>query len=57
MGFPKLHHTSNLGGYNIMIIEILGKNLEELLNLCNKFSIKTVCMVALQIVNLFVHHS
>jgi hypothetical protein len=41
---------TTIGGYNIMVMEYLGKNLQELFEINKMFSLKTVCMVGLQIV-------
>ncbi len=53
MGIPNVFQVSPLGEYTIMVMELLDKNLEELmmLNSNKRFTIKTVCMVADQIVN------
>jgi hypothetical protein len=47
-----MHQVSTLGEYTIMVMEILDKNLDELMNLNKnkKFSLKTVLMIAEQIV-------
>ena len=53
MGIPKLYWSGDVGEYNVMIMELLGPSLEELFEFCNrKFSIKTVIMLADQMVNL-----
>jgi hypothetical protein len=49
-GLPAMHMFTTIGGFNVMIIEYLGKNLQELLDVHKKFSIKTVCMIGIQIV-------
>ena len=47
-----MHQVTTLGEYTIMVMEILDKNLDELMNLNQnkKFSLKTVLMIAEQIV-------
>jgi hypothetical protein len=40
------------GDYNVLVMELLGPNLEELLDFCGrKFSLKTLMMLADQIVS------
>ena len=36
MGFPKMYWYGREGDYNVMVIELLGKNLEELVKTCGK---------------------
>ena len=45
-----------IGEYNIMILEYLNKNLDELMlkTTDKKFSLKTVLMIADQLVNIFI---
>ena len=46
-GIPKLHHCGTEGDYNVLVIELLGPNLEDVMNYCeNKLSLKTILMVA-----------
>jgi hypothetical protein len=54
VGIPHIHWCGSQGNYNIMIIELLGPSLEDLFNYCKrKFSLKTMLMLADQMVNLF----
>lgn len=42
-----MYHCGTEGDYNVIVLEMLGPNLEDLLLYCQKdFSIKTVLMVA-----------
>ena len=48
-GFPKVYYYNTEGQYNVLIMDLLGKSLEDLLQLCSgKFTVKTVLMVAPQ---------
>ena len=50
-GIPKFYEYGVEGKYNILILELLGKDLEELLESCHgKFSIATGLMIAEQTV-------
>ena len=51
MGIPQVFLFAKEGSYNIMIMEMLGKSLEDLNQLCKgKFSLKTVLMLGEQCV-------
>ena len=53
VGVPQVHHFGQEGLHNVLAIDLLGPNLEDLFDMCGrKFSIKTVCMAARQMVNL-----
>lgn len=48
-GIPRVLWCGVEGGYNVMVINLLGKNLHQLMNRTGgKFSIKTVLMIAIQ---------
>ena len=53
-GIPQIYHFGQEGLHNILVIDLLGPSLEDLFDMCGrKFSIKTVCMTARQMVRLF----
>ena len=46
-----MYHFGQEDLHNILVIDLLGPSLEDLFDLCRrKFTIKTVCMVARQMV-------
>ncbi|KAG6813901.1 bifunctional choline kinase/ethanolamine kinase cki1 [Tricholoma furcatifolium] len=48
-GVPQVHHFGQEGLHNVLVIDLLGPNLEDLFDMCGrKFTIKTVCMAAKQ---------
>ncbi|KAI0783584.1 kinase-like domain-containing protein [Abortiporus biennis] len=50
-GVPQVHYFGQEGLHNVLVIDLLGPNLEDLFDMCGrKFSIKTVCMAAKQMV-------
>ena len=53
-GIPKIYLYSIYNDYNIMIMELLGKNLNSLLNKTNekRLSIKTICMLGIEMVKI-----
>lgn len=54
VGVPQVHHFGQEGLHNVLVIDLLGPNLEDLFDMCGrKFTIKTVCMSAKQMVSLY----
>ena len=52
-GVPQVYYFGQEGLYNVLVIDLLGPNLEDLFDMCSrKFTIKTVCMAAKQMVGL-----
>jgi hypothetical protein len=50
-GIPQVHHFGQEGLHNVLVIDLLGPNLEDLFDMCDrKFSVKTVAMCAKQMV-------
>ncbi|TEB26643.1 CK1/CK1/CK1-G protein kinase [Coprinellus micaceus] len=50
-GIPQIYHFGQEGLHNILVIDLLGPSLEDLFDMCGrKFSIKTVCMAAKQMI-------
>ncbi|ORX44659.1 kinase-like protein [Piromyces finnis] len=51
VGIPKSYYFGQQGKYNILCMDLLGPSLEDMFDLCKrKFSVKTVCMVAKQMI-------
>ena len=51
-GIPKLHYFGTEGDYNVLVLELLGPNLEDLLNYCeHQLTMKSVIMLSYQLVN------
>ncbi|TDL17427.1 kinase-like protein [Rickenella mellea] len=51
-GIPEVYHFGQEGLHNVLVIDLLGPNLEDLFDMCSrKFSIKTVCMLAKQMIS------
>lgn len=56
-GVPWINWSGKQGDYNVMVIDMLGLSLEDLFKRCNRhFSLKTVLLLADQLVSLFPGH-
>ena len=52
VGVPQVYHFGQEGLHNVLVIDLLGPSLEDLFDMCGrKFSTKTVCMAARQMVS------
>jgi len=57
VGVPAAIWCGSNSNVHIMVMELLGDSLETLYNLCNrKFSLKTITMLAIQLLNRIEHH-
>ena len=52
---PKIYTYGSSGGYNIIAMQLLGPNLQQMLNIHDAFSLKTVCILAFQMISILEH--
>ena len=52
---PKIYTYGSSGGYNIIAMQLLGPNLQQMLNIHDVFSLKTVCILAFQMISILEH--
>ena len=54
---PSVRSFGTSGNYNVLIMQLMGKSLEDLINEKKTFSIKTVCLLGYQMINVleYVH--
>ena len=51
-GIPNIYLYAEEGEYNIMVMDLLGPSLEELLEYCGKkFSRRTILLIGMEMVN------
>ena len=55
---PSIHSFGRSGDYNILIMQLMGQSLEDLINIKKTFPIKTVCLLGYQMINIleFIHN-
>ena len=55
---PLVRSFGTSGNYNILIMQLMGKSLEDLINLKKTFPIKTVCLLGYQMINVleYIHN-
>jgi casein kinase 1 len=56
LGIPKIYNFGKLKGFNVLAMELLGKSLTDIFSNQNKkFSLKTVCTIAIDMIKLIQH--
>ena len=55
---PLVRSFGTSGNYNILIMQLMGKSLEDLINMKKTFPIKTVCLIGYQMINVleYIHN-
>ena len=55
---PLVRSYGTSGNYNILIMQLMGKSLEDLINIKKTFPIKTVCLIGYQMINVleYIHN-
>ena len=49
-GIPKIYCFGNNMTHNLLIMELLGKSLDEIFNSIKKFSLKTICVLGIEMI-------
>ena len=52
---PYIVTYGSSGGYNLIVMQLLGKNLQQIFEIYGNFSIKTVCLLAIQMISILEH--
>ena len=53
-GFPVIYYFGQCEKYNVLVMQLLGQNLEQVFDLCKRqFSLKTILYVAIQLITRF----
>jgi len=52
---PYIVTYGSSGGYNLIVMQILGKNLQQIFEINGNLSIKTVCLLAIQMISILEH--
>ena len=55
---PNIRSFGKSGNYNVLIMQLMGKSLEDLINIKKTFPIKTVCLIGYQMMNVleYIHN-
>lgn len=53
-GYPKTYWFGQWDRYNVLVMDLLGKNLEDVFEICEQtFSLKTIILIVLQLLDRF----